>query len=46
LSAKDFWDWIRWFAFMVLFWALIFGVTWSGRHHGISCSGDRGVVVE
>ncbi len=32
---------------MVLFvWALLFGVTYEGKHYGISCSRDRGVEVE
>lgn len=30
---------------MIVLWALLFGVTWKGRHHGVSCTCDRGVVV-
>lgn len=29
----------------LLFWALLFGVTWHGRHYGITCSCDKGVEV-
>ena len=32
-------------AFVLLLWSLLFGVTWNGVHHGISCTRDRGVVV-
>lgn len=32
--------------FCLLIWALVFGVTVGGRHYGISCSMDRGVVIE
>lgn len=31
---------------IIFIWALIFGVTIGGKHHGISCTRDRGVVVE
>ena len=27
-------------------WALVFGVTYEGKHYGISCSTERGVEVE
>ena len=27
-------------------WALLFGVTWNGKHHGISCSRARGVEIK
>ncbi len=31
---------------MVL-WALIFGITYGGKHHGVTCgNGSQGVVVE
>lgn len=32
--------------FFFVLWGLIFGVTWNGQHHGISCTTDRGVVIE
>lgn len=32
--------------FMLLMWALIFGITVGGKHYEISCSCNRGVVVE
>lgn len=28
-----------------LFWALVFGVTWAGTHHSISCSQENGVEI-
>jgi hypothetical protein len=31
--------------FVMLVWALVFGVTIDGRHYGISCSMARGVEV-
>jgi len=30
----------------MLVWALVFGVTVGGRHHLVSCSDDRGLVIE
>lgn len=30
----------------IILWGLLFGVTWNGKHHGISCTSDRGVVIE
>lgn len=30
----------------VALWALLFGVTWNGKTHGISCSCARGVEVK
>jgi hypothetical protein len=30
----------------IIFWALLFGVTWNGKHHGISCTSDKGVVIK
>jgi hypothetical protein len=33
-------------ALVIVLWALIFGVTWNGQHHGISCSCDKGLVVK
>ena len=31
----------------LFFWALIFGVTYGGKHHGVTCGNDsQGVVVE
>ena len=32
--------------FVLLVWALLFGVTYGGKHHFISCSCERGVTVE
>lgn len=32
--------------FILLVWALIFGVTWNGKHHGINCSTERGVGID
>ena len=31
---------------VLLLWALVFGVTWHGRHHSLGCSCERGVEVE
>jgi len=31
---------------IILIWALLFGVTWNGKHHGIHCSREKGVGVE
>jgi len=31
--------------FVILVWALVFGVTWNGVHHEIGCSCDHGVEV-
>lgn len=31
---------------ILIVWALIFGVTIDGKHHGITCTSDKGVVVE
>ena len=31
---------------LTILWALIFGITWNGKHHGFACTCDRGVVVE
>jgi hypothetical protein len=33
-------------ALVLLVWALCFGVTWNGKHHGVSCSCDHGVEVQ
>jgi hypothetical protein len=30
---------------IIFLWALIFGVTWGGKHYGLSCSSDEGVKV-
>ena len=37
---------IGFIATVLVLWAFIFGVTVSGRHYDLSCSCDRGVVVE
>lgn len=31
---------------LIVLWALLFGFTWNGQHHGVTCTCDRGVVVE
>ena len=31
---------------VLVLWALIFGVTWNGRHYEIGCSCDKGVHVQ
>ena len=31
---------------VVVLWAFLFGVTYGGKHHGLSCSCSKGVVVE
>ena len=31
---------------VLVLWALVFGVTWDGRHYEVGFSCDRGVVVE
>lgn len=33
-------------ALVCVVWALLFGVTWNGKHHGLSCSRQKGVVVQ
>lgn len=33
-------------ALVVALWALVFGVTFAGRHYLFSCTDDRGVVIE
>lgn len=33
-------------AVITFFWALIFGVTIGGKHHGVECTCDHGVVVQ
>lgn len=36
-----------WFCIaVILVWGLLFGVTVGGKHHGIGCSCERGVMVE
>jgi hypothetical protein len=30
----------------IILWALVFGVTWEGKHYGLSCTCDRGVVID
>ncbi len=32
--------------FMIFMWALLFGVTYDGKHYGMSCSCDRGVAID
>lgn len=32
--------------FITVMWALVFGVTWEGKHYGMSCSCDRGVAID
>lgn len=31
---------------VLIIWAFLFGVTYGGKHHGVSCSCDRGVEVK
>lgn len=31
---------------ILFLWALCFGVNWNGKQHGISCSCDKGVVIQ
>ena len=31
---------------IIVLWALVFGVTWNGVHHGISCDSNKGVEVK
>ncbi len=31
---------------ILVLWALLFGVSFDGRHYGIGCSCDRGVTVD
>jgi hypothetical protein len=31
---------------IILLWAMCFGVTWNGKHYGLSCSMDRGVEID
>lgn len=28
---------------IIVVWAVLFGVTWNGKHYGLSCSCERGV---
>lgn len=30
----------------IIAWALIFGVTYRGKHYGLDCSCDHGVTVQ
>lgn len=30
----------------LIIWAFIFGWTWDGKHYDVTCSCERGVVVE
>lgn len=30
----------------LVIWAFIFGVTYDGKHHDVSCSCNRGVVID
>lgn len=30
---------------VIFLWALIFGVTVSGKHYGLSCSSEHGVEI-
>ena len=30
----------------LLLWALLFGVTYDGKHYGVTCSCSRGVVID
>lgn len=32
--------------FVIVLWAMIFGVTWNGKHHDINCSTERGVGID
>ena len=32
--------------FVIIIWALLFGVTINGKHYGLSCSGDKGIEVK
>lgn len=31
--------------YVTILWALVFGVTYGGKHYGIACSCERGVEV-
>ena len=31
---------------IIALWALCFGVTVGGKHYGLSCSCERGVVID
>lgn len=31
---------------LMFLWALVFGVTWNGRHHDIECTSERGVELK
>lgn len=33
-------------AVLIVLWGLVFGFTWNGVKHGISCSCSKGVEVE
>jgi hypothetical protein len=33
-------------AFLIVLWALVFGVTIDGKHYGLSCSVAQGVEIQ
>ena len=37
--------WLYLVALVLVVWATLFGFTWNGVHHGISCTSNRGVEV-
>lgn len=39
------WGIVSFVLFLIVLWALVFGVEIDGRRYGVSCSTDRGVVV-
>lgn len=32
--------------FCLVVWALLFGVSYGGKHYGLSCSADKGVEIK
>lgn len=40
------WGIVSFILFVIVVWALLFGVTIDGRHYGVSCSTERGVEFQ
>jgi hypothetical protein len=40
------WGLVSFLLFVIVVWALLFGVTLDGRHYGLSCSTERGVELQ
>ncbi len=45
-ANSDGWGCVSIILWVIVIWALLFGVTVNGRHHGVSRSCERGVGIE